>query len=207
MRKTILVVASVALAMVVLGGVAWAANIQCPNGGTDPGTSFRICNGTDQDDTMRGTGGNDLMYGFQGNDTLYGYGERDIIYGDTGRDTAYGGGGKDALYSKAARDTAGEYGPDNSNDFLHGGRENDHIYAGASSYGDSRDKVDRVYGERGNDFIYVDQTPLPEEPDPGDPPPTPITKEIVDCGSGWDTVIFDQGLDVVKANCERKQPQ
>jgi hypothetical protein len=29
MRKTILVVASVALAMVVAGGVAWAATIQC----------------------------------------------------------------------------------------------------------------------------------------------------------------------------------
>jgi hypothetical protein len=29
MRKTILVLASVALAMVVLGGVAWAATIQC----------------------------------------------------------------------------------------------------------------------------------------------------------------------------------
>jgi len=30
-----------------------------------------------------------------------------------------------------------------------------------------------------------------------------VTKEIVDCGAGdHDIVRFDQGVDVVKANCE-----
>jgi hypothetical protein len=51
MRKSILVVASVTLAMIVLGGVAWAATIQCP---THPST-YPNCLGTDDPDTMHGT--------------------------------------------------------------------------------------------------------------------------------------------------------
>jgi hypothetical protein len=32
----------------------------------------------------------------------------------------------------------------------------------------------------------------------------PWTKEIVDCGAGFDRILFDGGLDVLKANCEKK---
>ena len=37
------------------------------------------------------------------------------------------------------------------------------------------------------------------------PVPVGISQEIIDCGSGTDTVYFDKGLDTVK-NCEVKFP-
>jgi hypothetical protein len=64
MRTTILVVAAVAVAMVVLGGVAWAATIRCPNATTPLGNPF--CEGTNEPDTMHGTAQGDRMYGKAG---------------------------------------------------------------------------------------------------------------------------------------------
>jgi RTX calcium-binding nonapeptide repeat (4 copies) len=59
---------------------------------------------------------------------------------------------------------------------------------------------DWMRGWAGNDTIYVSQRARDNRLGPG------TSKEIVDCGSGTDTVTFDKGVDVVKANCERKYP-
>ena len=41
MKRTVLFVTSVVLVMVVLGGVAWAAKIQCPNYRSPQGSIYR----------------------------------------------------------------------------------------------------------------------------------------------------------------------
>jgi Ca2+-binding RTX toxin-like protein len=229
MRKTILVVASVALAMLVAGGVAWAATIQCPNGNIFG--HWRQCWGTPKADTMHGTRLKDEMHGNRGADTMYGRAENDILYGDQGADAMYGhgggnslwaGSGPDKLYGGPARDFqlgnrgsdklfggAGDdelwgahyiNGPDYSDDYIHGGRGMDEIRASLENPNLPKDVihrgVDRIYGERGDDTINV----------AGNAEVGDSAKEIVDCGPGTDEVWFDEGVDVVKDNCEIKHP-
>jgi Ca2+-binding RTX toxin-like protein len=222
MRKTVLVLASVVLAMVVAGGVAWAATIECPTG-TNP-LGLAICDGTNDPDTMNGTAKTDLMHGKAGGDTLYGYRGKDFIRGDEGPDKIYGGRGVprggviregefitgdegpdkiyggpdfDKLYASGAENYDGTYQEGASNDYVHGGSGPDRLYGGFEQGG-----VDRLYGEKGDDAHFVSQREIfLFDPDPG----IEVTKEIVDCGPGNDSVRFDKGVDVVK-NCERKAP-
>ena len=196
MRKTILLLASVALAMLVAGGVAWAATIQCPNAGTNQ-FGHPLCYGTKTADTMRGTNLHDEMYGRAGADTIYGRSSADSMRGGPGSDKMYGGGGKDRLFGQEGVDRVyGQEGSDSiflqgfddrSNDYLYGGRDNDGIVANGK-YG-----VDRIYGDRGADSIVVYGNAATG------------AREIVDCGPGTDSVSFDEGVDVVK-NCEIKEP-
>jgi Ca2+-binding RTX toxin-like protein len=221
MRKTVLLLASVAVAMVVLGGVAWAATIDCPNATRLDGTPF--CEGTNDPDTMHGTAKTDRMYANAGGDTIYGYrgadyiegaegpdkiyagrgganslsGRKEGIYGDEGPDKLYGGSGGDFLYAHGTLLPDGSYPEDTSTDYLHGGSGNDRLEGGFEQGG-----VDRLYGEKGDDSFDVAQ-----RRDLLFVPFTPVwvTKEIVDCGPGIDSVDFDKDVDVVK-NCEKKSP-
>jgi Ca2+-binding RTX toxin-like protein len=70
MRKTILVLTSVDLAVLLAGGVALAANIK----------------GTGGNDVLEGTPSRDVLIPFDGNDTLRGGRGNDVIYGGAGRD-------------------------------------------------------------------------------------------------------------------------
>jgi Ca2+-binding RTX toxin-like protein len=206
MRKTFLVLASVALAMVVAGGVAWAATIKCPNTRTSSGSP--ICEGTAKADRMLGTSRHDEMRGKKGGDTMYGRGgEYDFMLGNPGpdrmfggpaRDHIEGGPGVDKLYGNEGNNDdiftgtlvslgrdEGVENSDFSDDYAYGGRGNDHIVAGGTR------GVDRVYGDKENDRISVGPN---------------STKEIVDCGPGAeDWVRFDPSVDVIK-NCEIKDP-
>jgi Ca2+-binding RTX toxin-like protein len=220
MRKTILVLASVALAMVVLGGVAWAANIQCPTGHHPLG--YPICVGTAKADKMIGiskTSRSERMYGKEGGDTMYGRGGADGILGNYGADKLYGGSARDSLQGNEGSDKIfGGAGPDDlrggpgvdkvygnegndeyfsssniddSDDYVYGGRGDDFIRAGGHS------GVDRLFGDEGNDLVIVFSEFQPA---------LYKTKEIVDCGPGSaDEVWFEEGVDVVK-NCEIKHP-
>jgi Ca2+-binding RTX toxin-like protein len=187
MRKTILLLASVALAMIVAGGVAWAATIQCPKLAKD------WCYGTEEADTIRGTGENDRISAEGGGDTIYSYGGWDRLEGGAGSDRLYGGRKADSLHPNTQQDT--------SNDYVHGGREGDIIHIPSvdpSNLPISTEGVDRVYGERGDDVIFASQWHWGG----GDP----VTKTIIDCGPGRkDRVVFDRGVDVVKENCEIKE--
>jgi hypothetical protein len=190
MRKTMLVVASAALAMVVLGGVAWAATIRCPDYRPDNVE----CNGTPGDDTLYGTSNANVMYGWDGRDTMYGYNRMDWIQGGKGKDKVFGGRGDDGGLSGGVLGN-GFY-PDASDDYVHGGRDSDIIIALAQG------GVDRLYGERGNDFFSASQREYIRR----GITEIAVTKEIVDCGPGSsDYVDFDKGVDVVKDNCEIKR--
>jgi len=195
MRKTILVLASVALAMLVAGGVAFAATIgPCPgywiisNGG-DLG---EWCWGTPEADTINAGPLPNHILALAGNDTVYAGGDDgpqgDYVEGGVGSDRIYGGPGSDALYPGGDRFDR----TDSSDDYVHGGRGTDFIRGGYAQGG-----VDRIYGERANDTIKAAQR---------QPQPTPVTKEIIDCGAGNNDVVnFDRGVDVVRANCEVKR--
>jgi Ca2+-binding RTX toxin-like protein len=174
MRKTVLLLASVALAMVVAGGVAWAATIQCPTGGTWGNGAYRLCQGTAEDDTLYGTRYSDYITDGLGSDKLFGYR------------------GNDRLYVNARPD---ELQPDTTSDYAYGGRGPDRITAGEVFQQEVA--ADFLYGGRGNDTIIAAQRQLSTGS-------LGVTKQIVDCGAGNDAASFDVGADVVKANCERK---
>jgi len=197
MRTTILVVAAMAVAMLMAGGVAWAATIQCPNATTPLGNPF--CEGTNDPDTMHGTAQGDGMYGKAGGDTIYGYRGEDGIRGEEGPDKIYGGPGFDTLEASGEDPDGSSWGQEGaSTDYVHGGSARDLLRGGFEQGG-----VDRLYGEKGDDGIFVAQRiDFLYSNDPG----IEVTKEIVDCGPGIDGVSFDKRVDVVKANCERKYP-
>jgi Ca2+-binding RTX toxin-like protein len=151
-----------------------------------------LCYGTDEADTLYGSPGEDWMWGHDGGDTMHGYRNQDRIFGDAGPDKIYGGRESDGLFAGAPTSDVLEAA---SNDYVHGGRGGDGIARTFEQEGG----VDRLYGEKGNDYIRTAQRYRNE-----DWPPAPVLKEIVGCGPGTDTVTFDKGVDVVKANCEIK---
>src|SRR5215217_3637511 len=89
MRRTVVLVASMALTLLLASGVALALNtIRCDGG---------KCNGTPRNDRMLGTSKRDIMYGFKGDDSLLGEGGNDDLYGFDGRDGLLGHAGADKL--------------------------------------------------------------------------------------------------------------
>src|SRR5215213_1783497 len=87
MRKTLLLLTTMALALLVAGGVALAATVTCQVGVT--------CNGTSSDDTITGTTSNDTIKGRGGNDTISALDGIDKINGGPKNDTMDGGAGND----------------------------------------------------------------------------------------------------------------
>jgi Ca2+-binding RTX toxin-like protein len=205
MRRILLLLTVVAL-MVLAGGVAWAANIQCPNAGIYLGV-WRLCNGTEKADTMQGTKYPDRMKGKSGADTMYGWGNGsyDSLYGGPGPDKMYGGQGGDYLFAGAGVDRLyGQGEPDRlltsnaprdqgrqddlTDDYIYGGAEDDEFLVGGLN------GVDRVYGGTGDDEFWVAGNAATG------------AKEIVECGPGTDAVHFDEGVDVVNDTCEALYP-
>ena len=104
-RRALLIMATMGLGVLLLGGVALAATIDGTSGPDD-------LVGTDQADTIHGGGGidyvsglaaTDLLYGGAGNDTVLGREGNDTIYGNAGTDTLLGNLGKDTIYSVGDR--------------------------------------------------------------------------------------------------------
>src|SRR5829696_1935017 len=87
MRKTLLLLTTMALALLVAGGVALAATVTCQVG--------VACNGTSSEDTITGTTSNDTIKGLAGNDTISALDGIDKINGGPNNDTMDGGAGND----------------------------------------------------------------------------------------------------------------
>ena len=130
MRKTVLFMASMALAVLLVGGVALAADIQCPN------RAGNLCVGTTGDDTLLGTANSDEIRGLDGADLIKGLGAKDLLRGGPGNDEIRGGGGADDLFGGSGNETidaggtpqpgiTGGLGPDG----LNGGDGDDFIMA------------------------------------------------------------------------------
>jgi Ca2+-binding RTX toxin-like protein len=105
MRRTIVLLTTMALTLLVATSVALAAVISCPNGNAG------FCRGTSSADTMTGTDtidfnngdtaattSGDQIYGLSGSDTLYGKGGPDALHGAFQADKLDGGAGNDQYW-------------------------------------------------------------------------------------------------------------
>ncbi|NJO78005.1 MAG: calcium-binding protein [Cyanobacteria bacterium RM1_2_2] len=97
----------------------------------------RRIRGTNQADTLNGTGGSDVISGLQRGDTLKGGGGDDEISGDNGNDLLLGQAGDDSL--------AGG----NNNDTLNGGVGDDFLEAGNGN--------DVLIGGKGADIFFLER--------------------------------------------------
>ena len=113
----------------------------------------------------------------------YGTARPDTILGSQEVDGIHGRGSGDALWGNGGND--GVYGGD-GDDTLGGNAGDDELVGHPGN--------DLLVGGAGNDEISADG-------DPG-------YVDTINCGKGKrDTVYFDQGVDIVSKNCERKFPQ
>ncbi len=126
-RRALLILASVMLGVVLLGGVALAKEITGTNGPDD-------LEGTNRADKIWGLDGRDYIAGKGGSDSLYGGRANDEVRGADGRDHVDGGHGSDYLYGGS------------KNDWLKAvDGERDHVSCGSGRDDKAYvDKIDRV---------------------------------------------------------------
>ncbi len=162
MRRTILLMATMALTLLVASGVALAVT----RIGTEGPDTLRGTNGAD---TLIGKGGNDILLALAGNDTLLGGSGKDIVNGGSlsrplgGNKTLVGGDGNDAVQGGLGSDN-GVGG--NGNDLLLGG---EFVTPAA---------MDTISGGDGNDVIDVFNKPA--------------GTDVVTCDGGFDRVLADR---------------
>ena len=178
MRRTVLLMASMALTLLLASGVALAINeIRCDGG---------KCNGTPRNDKMLGSLRRDIMYGFKGDDRLFGRAARDDLYGFDGSDAIYGQAGNDKVSGSDGRDSLdGSRGSDSLNggnnpDYLDGGAGDDEMYGGSDESNDTfvvvdGDGTDLLNGGKGDDtYDFEGSFSRP--------------------GAGWHATISDSGV-------------
>src|SRR5918998_4290436 len=90
MRKTVLLLAALAIALLLVSGVAWAVTKDC-RAGAD------FCVGTNERDTLNGSEERDKIYGKAATDKLFGNGGNDNLLGGEDNDTIRGGAGLDTV--------------------------------------------------------------------------------------------------------------
>src|ERR687897_1258100 len=88
-RRTLLILASMMLGVLMLGGTALAV--------TKPCTS-NPCEGTNRNDTLTGTDEADEIFTLGGDDFVLANGGEDDVRGGTGNDELYGNGWSDEMY-------------------------------------------------------------------------------------------------------------
>jgi hypothetical protein len=176
MRRTIVLLTTMALILLVASGVALAVNMIGTNGRD-------ILEGTNGHDNLVGRGGNDDLFSQAGNDNLLGGPRKDRLVGGKKVGTAYHTrGGEKTLLS----------GP--GNDMIIGGRGADTIIGGEGNdllaTGDTLTETadDEVFGGDGTDVINALSDPA--------------AKAMIFCGAGTDVIIVNR-RDVVAADCEK----
>jgi len=104
MRRTILLLTAVAVAILLVGGVALAKNISCARQGGN------VCVGTNRADTMTGTNRADIVKARGGNDAVMARGGNDEVFGHDGFDGPLdGGSGNDTLNAGPSPTTGFEF--------------------------------------------------------------------------------------------------
>jgi Ca2+-binding RTX toxin-like protein len=208
MRRTIVLLATMALTLLVASGVALAVT---KIGGPSPNT-LRGTNGADH---LLGNGGNDVLYALAGMDNLLGGDGKDWVLGGERRPQ---GGDKNLVGGPGNDGVQGGLGSDNvlggsGNDLVTGDKGSDRAVVG----GQGRDFIDggtgsdRMLGEGGGDLLI--DGPLGEgskddllSGGEGDDifidDHVPAVKDIVSCGGGFDRVVADS-KDVVADDCEK----
>jgi Ca2+-binding RTX toxin-like protein len=190
MRRTIVLLATMALTLLVASGVALAVN----KIGTNGPETLRGTNGADN---LLGNGANDVLYALGGNnDNLLGGEGRDWVFGGNedralggdknllggpGNDGVIGGEGSDNLTGNSGNDVVNDAG---GPDKILGGNGNDLLGDGERRGG----ATDTLIGGEGNDVLsFINK---------------PAKRDVVTCGRGFDRVLADTE-DVVASDCER----
>jgi Ca2+-binding RTX toxin-like protein len=219
MRRTIFLLTAVTTALLGVSGIAWAVTKDCRAGA-------EYCIGTDNPDTLNGSGAEDKIYGLKGDDTLLGNEGFDVLRAGGGFDRLKGNAGDDNLYGQAQKDALrGGSGDDELYDAsynIHGCIDDRNVLIG----GRGEDTVagwTKLYGGAGNDELDGTGTPCVRG--------TPMSirggagtdrirsggfddtinardgeRDTVSCGSGEDTVYFDKGTDSVNPiTCEHRR--
>ena len=174
-RRAILLLALMAVAFVVAGGVALAAT---------------AITGTAGNDTLKGTNGADAISGKAGDDVLLGLKGTDAMDGGRGRDAVLGGNeigpqsGDRALVGGRGGDFVGG---GRGSDGLSGGSGKDYMFAGP--FDEKADDVDSISAGADNDAIEAANRPA--------------ARDVIDCGGGFDQVLADRE-DVLADDCEKK---
>jgi Ca2+-binding RTX toxin-like protein len=138
-RRALLMMATMGLGVLLLGGVALADTI---DGTTGPDDLV----GTDQEDVIHGDGGKDYIFGLAGADVLYGDADNDTVFGRDGPDRIYGNTGSDMLFGNHGNDTITS-GGDGGGDVVKCGQgEDDRAYV---------DKIDSVKKNCENVYLRV----------------------------------------------------
>jgi len=191
MRRTIVLLATMALTLLVASGVALAVN---KIGGPGPD----VLRGTDNRDRLEGKGGPDALFGLGAGDCLAGGNGPDTLEGGPGPDNMRGGPVRsgphpcevEGLVERPAASDVMRGGPgadvmtgNRGADVIRGGRGDDQLADGEVHRG----ALDALFGSAGDDTFY-----------PGN---DPSRKDVVFCGSGHDEVFADH-LDVVSGDCE-----
>src|SRR5215212_3981454 len=162
MRRTLLLLTTMVVALLLASGVALAVNKVGTNG---PDT----LRGTNGDDNLVGRGGQDNIFSLDGTDNLAGgLGKDNVLAGDErrpgrGDKNLVGGPGNDAVF--------GGKGSDN----MVGGEGNDWLFECCLR----EFSKDTLFGGSGNDVIDVWHRPA-------------AVTDVVACGSGFDRVIADR---------------
>ena len=207
MRRVVLALGAMTLALLLASGVALAVNEVGTNG---PDT----LRGTHEDDNLLGKGGNDALFALRGEDNLLGGSGKDWLFGGNerrafgGEKNLVGGPGNDGVVGGLDSDTLvggtgsdfllGDDGPDRvqgneGRDLVLGGRGADRLSGGDGidifTSGPIEERVtNTLSGGDGGDIFVVDNVPA--------------AKDRVSCGRGFDRVIADR-KDVVAADCEK----
>jgi hypothetical protein len=176
MRRTILLLITMALTLLVASGVALAVT-KIGNDGPD------TLSGTNRSDTLLGKGGNDTLFSRAGDDTLLGGSGKDRLVGGKKVGTAYRtqGGDKNLLGGDGNDMVIGGRGPD----VIVGGGGND-LLATGDTLRETAD--DKVFGGDGTDMINALSDPR--------------ARAVISCGDRSDAVIANR-RDVVAADCEK----
>jgi Ca2+-binding RTX toxin-like protein len=208
MRRTILLMATMALTLLVASGVALAITKIGTNG---PDT----LRGTNEADNLLGRGGNDVLFGLGGSDNLLGEEGRDWLAG--GDERFPGGGDKNLVGGPGNDGVQGGLGSDNAlggsgNDFVHGDNGSDSVSGGEGrDFVDGAKGADRMLGGGGGDFLVdgpIDEAAKDDVLSAGDgndiiaTDHVPAVRDLVSCGGGFDRAIVDR-KDVVAGDCER----
>jgi Ca2+-binding RTX toxin-like protein len=182
-------------ALIVTGGVAFAATfITCdratdrdPDPGQCQGTNREdLIDGTQETDVIRALASDDFVVGFAGNDEIYGDEGNDIVGGYEGNDTIYGGPDGDGSAIDTSFFVANLEGHEDS-DTVYGEGGNDWIDAAAF---DTLGSVDSSFGGSGNDRIYAADG----------------NEDIINCGTGTRDRAFIDSEDTRIRGCERITP-
>ena len=152
MRRTALLVAVMALAVVAASGVALANNIE----------------GNGANNRLVGTNGKDSISGGGGADSIFGRGGSDRLFGDSGNDDVHGGKGDDRLQVGLGQDDLfGDAGDDFANAI--DGQTNDRVDCGPGV--EDVAGVDLLAGvvdrfSANCEFVYYGSTRPPSPPPP-----------------------------------------